>query len=410
MKICLVSQRYPPGQRCGGIATQTHNKATALSRLGHEVHVLTRADQNEQRRENPVSENGRIVIHEVVGPEADVEVHGSPAYSLGYSWSVYKKLSSLLEQSRFDIVNFPEFGAEGFVYQLDRVSANSVPVVVHLHASHALLAERIGWPLIDSDLYRVHRWTEGTSLHKADALMATSADIADFSARFYGIPRNSIDVVHCGVDTDNFRPLGISIDRGARPTVLFVGNSGGNKGEETTLRAVLQLRERIPDILLRMAGRLDRDLMARLKEVLQSENGAESVEFLGSVGRDQLPSLYQHAAVFCSPAIYEGLGNTYVESMACGCPVVASTSGGASEAVDDGRTGLLVPPDDVQATVAALYRILSDENLRHQFGVAARRRVEDYFSIDRYIARVLATYESAIERHHRNVRSLSSAK
>ena len=80
--------------------------------------------------------------------------------------------------------------------------------------------------------------------------------------------------------------------------------------------------------------------------------------------------------------------------MACGCPVVASTAGAAPEAVTDGETGLLVPPEDEGAVAAALDRILGNEFLARQMGEAARRSVEDYFAMDKYIVRVLKNYRT----------------
>jgi glycosyltransferase involved in cell wall biosynthesis len=124
-----------------------------------------------------------------------------------------------------------------------------------------------------------------------------------------------------------------------------------------------------------------------------------------------LPRYYHEADVFCSPAPYEGgVANVSLEAMACGCPVLASTAGGAPEAVTEGRTGLLVPPDDPDALVRALDRILSDAPLRRRMGRAAREKVEEYFAMDKYIRRVLAVYETAIERSRKTLDRLKVEK
>jgi glycosyltransferase involved in cell wall biosynthesis len=92
------------------------------------------------------------------------------------------------------------------------------------------------------------------------------------------------------------------------------------------------------------------------------------------------------------------VANVYVEAMSCGCPVIASTSGGAAEAVQAGQSGILVNPRDLEATTAAIDRIVSDRELRRRMGAAGRRRTLEYFAAEKYIARVLAAYERAIER------------
>jgi glycosyltransferase involved in cell wall biosynthesis len=127
------------------------------------------------------------------------------------------------------------------------------------------------------------------------------------------------------------------------------------------------------------------------------------------VERTGLPELYRRADVFCSPALYEGgVANVYIEAMACGCPVVASTAGAAPEAVVDGETGILVPPRDVEATVKALDTILGEGNLRRRMGEAGRRMVEDYFAMDKYILRVLTAYQKTMERSLPRLRRLQA--
>src|SRR2546427_2932214 len=117
------------------------------------------------------------------------------------------------------------------------------------------------------------------------------------------------------------------------------------------------------------------------------------------IRRPPRSTLFPYTTLFRSPAQYEGgVANVYIEAMACGCPVVASTAGAAPEAVVDGETGILVPPRDVEATVKALDTILGEGNLRRRMGEAGRRMVEDYFAMDKYILRILTAYQRSIER------------
>src|SRR5262249_41558030 len=97
------------------------------------------------------------------------------------------------------------------------------------------------------------------------------------------------------------------------------------------------------------------------------------------------------------PSQYEALGLVYFEAMACGCPVVATGAGGGPEAVMDGETGIVVRPLDAGEVVQALDLLLGDESLRHRMGTAGRRRIEQNFTMEHYIRRVLTTYEKTIE-------------
>jgi len=401
LNICLVSQNYPPETAQGGIGTQTWNKARVLVGLGHSVHVLSSAN-GPDRAIRTRTDDG-VVVHRMGRPGEDpgleFGIYHSHTFWVGYAWSVLRALRRLTQTTRFDVIDFAEYGAEGFSYQLDRTPEDETAVVVQLHGPLAMLATHIGWPDKESDFYRVGTFMEGVSIRLADRLMACSAGIADFTARLYGIPRSTIDVVKCGVDTDAFRPADTAEGPHTRPTVLFVGNVAASKGASTALEAVLRLRSKHLDIKLQIVGRGDRKFVAELQSRVDAEHAEGSVEFCGFVDRQRMPKFFQRADVFCSPATYEGgTANVYLEAMACGCPVVASTAGGAVEAVEDGVTGLLVPPGDVGEVTEALDRILANEPLRRRMKEDCRARTDEHFSMDRYISRILDVYEAAIER------------
>jgi glycosyltransferase involved in cell wall biosynthesis len=408
MHICLVSQEYPPETARGGIGTQTWNKARALAGLGHIVQVLScSAGLGPDLR---TETDAGITIHRMRPPGVDFPVYQTPTYWLGYTWAVLAQLHRLMEVNRFDVIDFPEYGAEGFAYQLDRTPWNWVPVVVQLHAPLAMFVGHIGWPERGSDFHRLGTMMEEISIKRADALMACSANIANLTANYYGVPLGAIDVVHCGVDAAAFQPGPGGEADGRRPTVLFVGNIVANKGVEVVVEAVLRLRSTYPAIRCQVLGG-GTALVEELRTRIQQERADANFEFPGFIDRTGLPAYYRAADVFCSPAQYEGgVANVYIEAMACGCPVVASTAGGAPEAVSDGQTGFLVPPNDVGAVVRALDRLLGDAPLRGGMGRAARQRVDDYFAMDKYILRVLAVYEKAIARSHHTLEQMKAER
>jgi glycosyltransferase involved in cell wall biosynthesis len=398
MKICLVSQQYPPDTARGGIGTQTWNKATTLARLGHTVHVLSRA--NGATASTSIEVDGRLTVHRMpVDASAPGETYEESVYWVRYAWAVHEALQRLMDAHSFDVINFPEWGAEGFAYLVNRPRGDHAPTVVHLHGPLSMFGERMGWPDRTSMLYRLGTVMEDTSIELADALMASSAHIAEYVADRHGLSPSRIDVVHSGIDCDLFRPPAADARPARRPTVLFVGNIARNKGVTFLVDAVLRMRQRFPDLRLRVVGGGGAELVEQIRRRARQAGAPDAIEICGFVPRERLPEFYGEADVFASPTEYEmGVANVYIEAMACGCPVVAGTAGGASEAVHDGETGVLVPPGDVDALVEALTQILGDAALRRRMSLAGRRRVEDYFALDRYIARVLATYARAIDR------------
>jgi len=112
--------------------------------------------------------------------------------------------------------------------------------------------------------------------------------------------------------------------------------------------------------------------------------------------RLDVPELLSEVAVSVLPSLSEGLSNTLLESMAAGVPVVATRVGGNLETVEDGRTGLLVPPCDAAALGDAICRLLEDGELAARFGEAGRRRVVEYFSLARMVRETEGFYQDLV--------------
>jgi glycosyltransferase involved in cell wall biosynthesis len=116
---------------------------------------------------------------------------------------------------------------------------------------------------------------------------------------------------------------------------------------------------------------------------------------LGFVPQNELFGLYDRAAVVLLASEREGLPNVVLEAMARGKTVVSTPVGGIPAVIEDGKTGLLVPIGDAQATRDAVERALADPELRRRLGAGARERVREYCSWDRVTERMLAVYEAA---------------
>ncbi len=397
MRICLVSQEYPPGY-VGGIGTQTLVKARGLLELGHEVEVLT-AGAEEMPPGTTVSsrDEAGLTVHGMRPPGASFPVRRTEAYWLGYTWAVLGALRALGEQRRYDVIDFPDYAAEGLAYQLDRDEEDTATVVVHLHGSLGMFAKEIGWPPAGDPLLRVGGVMEDTSIEMADGLIAASRSIAELTCARLGTPPERIEVVEGAVDERVFSPEPAAPHGG--PRLLFVGNLVPNKGAATVLEAFIRLAGEHDGLTLTIAGSADEDYAGELRARAAQAGVGERVDLLGFVEHAELPALYRAADVFAAPSRYEGgLGLVYLEAMACGLPVVARAAGGAAEAVAPGETGLLLERGDVEETAAAIGALVGDPQMRARMGAAARERVLARFTPARYSERVIRGYERAIER------------
>ena len=120
---------------------------------------------------------------------------------------------------------------------------------------------------------------------------------------------------------------------------------------------------------------------------------ADAVTWTGLVGNPMEEGVYAAADVFCLPSCWqEAFGWVIAEAMAFEKPVVATRVGGIPEVVEDGVTGLLVPPRDPEALAEALLRLLDDAELRGRMGAAGRRRVEGKFNLERNVTALIGEY------------------
>jgi glycosyltransferase involved in cell wall biosynthesis len=200
-------------------------------------------------------------------------------------------------------------------------------------------------------------------LHKADAVVAVSRDLADRLLE-YGVPTEKLHLVYRGVDSTLFRPgarsearcrLGLPQDT---PLLLFVGNLFPVKGLDVLLEACAQLASGglAFQCLLVGAGPLRPHLEAQARTLgLQGR-----VRFVGPVANNRLPDWYRAATAVVLPSRSEGVPNVLLEATACGVPYVASRVGGIPEIAHYG-VNRLVPPGDAGQLAGALAAFLKGE-------------------------------------------------
>jgi glycosyltransferase involved in cell wall biosynthesis len=158
------------------------------------------------------------------------------------------------------------------------------------------------------------------------------------------------------------------------PVIVTAGRLVHQKGLDILLGAFRKVRSSVPCKLLIVGDGEKRDELVNLVRSLKLE---EDVIFLGATLN---PYKYMKmATVFCLASRYEGLGNVILESMATGAPVVVTDCpSGPAEIVDNGRYGLLVPPEDPDAIADALIRVLSDNELRDTLSKLSLKRAQDF--------------------------------
>jgi glycosyltransferase involved in cell wall biosynthesis len=360
--------------------------------MGHEIHVIS-ASTNHQRREYF---DGTVHVIRIPGFYDRISVNTEPVSWLTYSVAVAIEVADLHSKKPLDLLDFPEWGGEGYVHLLNRTEWNYIPVVIQIHGPLVMFAHAIGWPSADSEYYRVGTAMESTSLRLADGIFSSSACSADWCATHYGLDRARIPVLHTGIDTRLFSPRDTPKEQ--RPTIIFVGRVSADKGASALVEAACTLAGEFPDLQLRILGRGEPCFVEELRQ-RASARGWHGLHFVGFVNRTDLPLHLSRAHVFAGPSTHEpGPGLAYLEAMACGLPVVACASAGATEVVHHGQNGLLVPPGDAGALAQALRELLLNPQELQAMGQRARAFVVQNAESNTCVARIEAFYRSVVDR------------
>lgn len=184
----------------------------------------------------------------------------------------------------------------------------------------------------------------------------------------------------------------------ARPTIVWAARFVPIKDPEIAVRAAARLKAEGLSFRLILAGAPLPHLQFRFDEVkahVQREGLEDVIEMPGWV--KDMPALLQSAAIGLQTSHTEGLSMTLLEQMMAGLAIVATDVGDTAEAVLDEQTGLLIPPRDEDALTEALRRLITNPQLRQQFGAAARRRALEEFSLDAMAKRAADAYLDLLE-------------
>jgi L-malate glycosyltransferase len=227
-----------------------------------------------------------------------------------------------------------------------------------------------------------------------------------------GYPQDQVTVIPNGIHLSRFaRNGGSSRLRNElglpphAPLVAVLARLNRMKGVEYFLEAATIVCRRFPEARFLIVGEgrtvvnnqvVDSPYKGEMEDYAVRLGLGERVVFTGL--RRDVPEVLSEAAVSVLPSLSEGLSNTLLESMAVGVPVVATRVGGNPEVVQDGVTGLLIPPRDPAALAQAICRLLEDPQLARRFGAAGQQRVSAHFSIEQMVSKTERLYVELLKR------------
>ena len=346
------------------------------------AHLLAGIDRGAWQPELAYFRRTSFLADELRG--AGIPVHHVPKrgrFDPVFLW----RLGRLLRRGRFDVVHAFSLTAELWT-ALARLVSGRRPAFV--------ASERNQYTRKPAWYWLLKRYVLG----RCDAVIANSAAGAHVTAARTGHPEGRFDVVANGVVMPE--PMPHAERRALRATIgapsgrvagLFVGRLVDQKNLPCLVRALAILPPaRRPWIALAGDGPLREAIAAQA----QAAGVANDLCFLGE--RQDATQLMQALDFLVLPSHHEGLSNALLESMAAGCPVVASAVGGTPELVEREHTGLLFPADDAGALADCLDLFASDSILRAGLASRALARVEERYAVPAMVAATVAVYDRCL--------------
>jgi L-malate glycosyltransferase len=288
-------------------------------------------------------------------------------------WDLYR----LFRRERPDVVHTHAWGTllEGLV------AARLARVPCVIHGEHGTLQLR-GYQA------RLQRWAWG----RTTTVLSVSRKLAERMAEATGFPHERIVTIQNGVDVSRFSPSLREVareDLGLASGQMVIGTAGRLvpvKDHANLVEALAILRDHDVAFTALVAG--EGPLRAGIQALIAALGLQSHVRLLGQ--RADIERVFAALDVFVLSSTSEGMSNTILEAMASGAPIVATNVGGAEELVDDGVTGLLVPPQNREALAGALARMAASPARRREMGAAARVKAKSEFSL----ARMLGDYDA----------------
>ncbi|HLO88685.1 MAG TPA: glycosyltransferase family 1 protein [Nostocaceae cyanobacterium] len=388
-RIALISVHGDPAieigkEEAGGQNVYVRQVGEALSQLGWQVDMFSRRVSADQ--ETIVQHNSRCqTIRLTAGPVEFVPRDNGFQY-----------LPAFVEQLlKFQKENGIKYGLVHTNYWLSSwvgMQLKQIQGSKQVHTYHSLGVVKYNTieniPLVASKRLAV----EKEVLETAERIVATSPQ-EQHHMRSLVSTKGNIDVIPCGTDIRRFGSVkrdearaALGIDPDVK-LVIYVGRFDSRKGIETLVRAVHQSKYYGQNLKLIIGGgstpgNSDGRERDRIEGIIQELGMGECASLPGRLSQDVLPIYYAAADICVVPSHYEPFGLVAIEAMASGTPVIASDVGGLQFTVVNEETGLLVPPQNVDAFSNAIDRILSNPQWRETLGKAGQRRVNNKFSWD----------------------------
>lgn len=381
-KIAFLTPEYPHAKtgNSGGIGTSIKNLAKGLVAAGCSVRVLVYGQQ-----EDSVFEEEGICIQQI----KNVKIKG-------LSWFFTRKkleriINHLYKNQKIDLVEAPDWtGITSFI------KPEKCPVVIRLNGSDTYFCY-----LDQRPVKWKNKFHEKRALLKADALLAVSQFTASTTNTLLGL-KKQFHIIPNSIDVNAFTKQDSAVV--STDTILYFGSLIRKKGLLELPFIFNEVIQKNPTAKLILVGRDVPDIVSGnastwvMMQELFSKKALANVDYLGSVPYTEIQNYINEATLCVFPSFAEALPVSWIEAMAMQKAIVASNIGWAADVIDDKENGFLVHPKNHVEYASKINILLSNSQMRKEFGTAAREKVIRKFSISVIAQQSLAFYQSLIQK------------
>jgi len=246
-------------------------------------------------------------------------------------------------------------------------------------------------------------------LSQADYVTAISTYLLDL-ARNYGYKGRG-EVIHNGVDIQKFKIQNSKLKIKSKNSKVIITTSRlvPKNGIDILIRATAEVKKIIPDIRCYIIG--EGEERNNLELEIRNLKLEDTVKLLGQASHDELPKYLSAADIFVRPSRSEGMGNSFVEALEAGLPIIGTPVGGITDIIEDGKTGLFVRLEDSADLAEKIIQLLEDKDLARRLAENGRKMVEERFSWDKIAQNYGNTFDyslSLLKGYHKKKPSLNS--
>jgi N-acetyl-alpha-D-glucosaminyl L-malate synthase BshA len=380
MHILMLCHEFPP--LGGGGGRVCYELARELVASNCQVTVVTTNHRNLPSQENVDG----IDIHRVYGKRKSDLHNNVPITMASFLTRGTQKALQCIRQTPVDLIH-AYFTIPAGISGLWIKNRTGRPLIVSPHGSDVPHhnPEKFNLPIrLLTPVIRMV-W------QKADRVVAVSDGLRQTALRTAS--NIAIEVIHNGIDTHHFTPPHVPTQNKI-PQLIAVGRLVKLKGLHHLLQALARVKQDGQPFHLKIAG--DGPEKKQLENISTQLGLTDDVTFLGHVDYEKLPHHYHQSDLFVLPSLAESFGQVFVEAMACGLPVIGSTTGGIPEVVGSHQHPWLVTPNDVPTLAQKLTALLLSPETRQQLGKMNVDHVQKHFTWSKSALAYKSLYETII--------------